>query len=92
MAVCYRLGESELTARTSAAWNDGVVIPLDRAREERRGREGGGQAAASVSLMDFNGETFSCLDTALRGGEPEGEELREGATRQGGEMANRSAR
>jgi hypothetical protein len=46
----------------------------------------------SVSLMDFNGEMFSRLDTALRGGEPEGEVLREGATRQGGEMANRSTR
>jgi hypothetical protein len=35
MAVCYRLGESELTARTSAAWNDGVMIPLYRAGGRR---------------------------------------------------------
>jgi hypothetical protein len=40
--------------------------------KERRGQNGGGQAAAGNGLMTFNGETISRLDTALRGGEPEG--------------------
>jgi hypothetical protein len=40
--------------------------------KERRGQKGGSQAATGNGLMTFNGETVSCLDTALRGGEPEG--------------------
>jgi hypothetical protein len=40
--------------------------------KERRGQNGGGQAAAGNGLMTFDGETVSRLDTALRGGEPEG--------------------
>jgi hypothetical protein len=40
--------------------------------KERRGWKGGTQAAADSGLMVFNGETLSRLDTAPRGGEPEG--------------------
>jgi hypothetical protein len=45
---------------------------LSRVGNERRGWKGGGQVAASVGLMVFNGEMLFSLDTAPRGGEPEG--------------------
>jgi hypothetical protein len=38
----------------------------------RRVVEGGDQVAVGVGLMDFNGETFSRLDSAPRGAESEG--------------------
>jgi hypothetical protein len=46
--------------------------------------EGGSQVVAGVGLMDFNGETFSRLDSAPRGAEPEGAEPGEGVDVSGG--------
>jgi hypothetical protein len=45
--------------------------------------EGGSQVVAGVGLMDFIGETFSRLDTALRGAESEGAEHGEGVDASG---------
>jgi hypothetical protein len=58
-------------------------VPFIWPETGRRAIEGGGLVAAGIGLMDFNGETFSRLDTAPRGAEPEGAELGEGVDMSG---------
>jgi hypothetical protein len=67
-------------------------VPFIWPETGRRAIEGGGLVAAGISLMDFNGETFSRLDTALRGAEPEGRSWEREWTRRGGETATESTR
>jgi hypothetical protein len=58
-------------------------VPFIGPETGRRVVEGGGQVAVCIGLMDFNGETFSHLDTTPRGAEPEGVELGEGVDASG---------
>jgi hypothetical protein len=66
-------------------------VPFIGSETGRRADERGGQVVAGVGLTDFNGETFSRLDSTPRGAKPEGWSQEREWTCRGAETGTESA-